>query len=62
MNRSNRKISDKCYECEIFWANNDTETECEGNEEPCHEFRRSRFIVKGAVKDESHPQESNHGR
>jgi len=52
MNRSNRKISDKCYECEIFWANNDTETECEGNEEPCHEFRRSRFIVKGAVKDE----------
>ena len=62
MNRSNRKISDKCYECEIFWANNDTETECEGDEEPCHEFRRSRFIVKGAVKDESHPQASNQGR
>lgn len=31
-------ICDECYDCYWFWQNNDTECECQGNKEPCHEF------------------------
>lgn len=37
-------ISDKCLDCEIYWQNNDTETECEGDKEPCHEFRKCKHL------------------
>ena len=52
MNKQDLKISDKCFECEIFWMNNDTETECEGAKEPCHEFRQRKYLKEGAVKDD----------
>ena len=27
-----------CEECMWYWKNNDTVNECEGQDEPCHEF------------------------
>lgn len=37
-------VCDQCLECEIYWKNNDTDSECEGEEEPCHEFRQCKHL------------------
>ena len=49
MNKQEQVINDKCFACECYWQNNDTGNECQGAEEPCHEFRNL-FTVEG--KDE----------
>ena len=46
-----REISEKCYRCECYWQNCDTDTECEGMKEPCHEFRECKRL-KGEGEDE----------
>ena len=33
-------VCDECLDCKNYWKNNDTETECEGEEKPCHEYSR----------------------
>ena len=36
---------DKCCEnCYYYWENNDTENECKGSEEPCHEWIEKREV------------------
>ena len=29
---------EKCCDCAYYWQNTDTENECVGEDEPCHEF------------------------
>ena len=32
------KVCDDCLNCAHYWQNTDTENECEGQNEPCHEY------------------------
>ena len=32
------RICDECVECDYYWANSDSEFECQGQTKPCHEF------------------------
>lgn len=32
------RICDECVECDYYWANSDSEFECQGQAKPCHEF------------------------
>ena len=32
------RICDECVECDHYWANSDSEFECQGQVKPCHEF------------------------
>ena len=36
--RINMNICEECTTCKWFWLNNDTENECEGSTNPCHEY------------------------
>jgi len=33
------KANDKCFKCEKFYQNCESETECHGDENACHEFK-----------------------
>ena len=33
-----KKCCEKCTTCYYYWQNNDTENECLGKDEPCHEY------------------------
>ena len=44
MANKQRDICDECYNCYYYWENNDTENECNGSEEPCHEWIAKRDI------------------
>ena len=36
--RYNQECCEKCTTCYYYWQNNDTENECLGEDEPCHEY------------------------
>ena len=42
MEKKDKEVCDKCYECYWYWENNDTEDECNGQKEACYEFIKSR--------------------
>jgi hypothetical protein len=43
MNKSESEVCEQCLECECYWQNTDSENECEGAKEPCHEFIENRY-------------------
>ena len=35
-------MCDECLECECYWQNNDSDINCQGSVEKCHEYREKR--------------------